>query len=63
MLLWKIRCVAAWVCRGLGILAAVGLAETSIVGFGAFGVFGLLGRLISRTNPKGPMPRLRDDGK
>ncbi len=83
MLLWKIRCIAAWVCRGLGgvtsaysILALMraydadpsgfldvfplGLAEIAIVGLGAFGVFDLLGRLISWTNPKGPMPRLRD---
>ena len=37
-----------------------GLAEIGIVGFGAFGVLDLLGRLISWTNPKGPMPRFRD---
>jgi len=37
-----------------------GLAEVAIVGFGAFGVLDLLGRLISWTNPKGPMPRFRD---
>ena len=68
--LWKVRCVAAWVCRALGIIAAsyfivvlvreyhddptgflgvfpFGLAEIAIVGFGAFGLFDLLGRLIS----------------
>ena len=30
------------------------------VAFGAFGVSDLLGKLISWTNPKGPMPRFRD---
>jgi hypothetical protein len=82
-LLWKVRCGAAWLCRGLGVVVAsylilvlmrvydadpstflqmfpYGLAEVAIVGFGAFGVLDLLGRLISWTNPKGPMPRFRD---
>ena len=81
--LWKMRCVAAWSCRALGIIAAsylvvalvraydddsnvflevfpFGLTEIAIVAFGAFGVFDLLGRLISWTTPKRPMPRFRD---
>lgn len=40
-----------------------GLAEIAIVAFGAFGAFDLLGRLLSWTNPKGPMPRFRDGMK
>jgi hypothetical protein len=75
--------MAAWLCRGLGVVVAsslilslvhaydadpstflevfpFGLAEIGIVAFGAFGVFDLFGRLMSWTNPRGPMPRFRD---
>jgi hypothetical protein len=83
MLVWKLRCIAAWMCRAVGVVVAfylsvvllpayetdpttfqevfpLGIAEILVVGLSSLAAFDLLGRLISWTNPKNPLPRFRD---
>jgi len=85
-MIWKLRCIAAWGCRSIGVIVSfylmvvllrayeanprgfeevfsLGVGEIAMVGFGAIIAFDLLGRFLSWTNPKGPLPRFRHEGQ
>jgi thiosulfate dehydrogenase [quinone] large subunit len=82
-MLWKVRCIVAWVFRGTALTSAgawtfillrayvadadgfaqvfpAGPLEVGVIAFGSFAGWELLGRLLSWTSPRQPLPRFRD---